>query len=238
VDIDMDEDNDVHGTVFIIPKKGMDSIRIKVHDDIVRDVNIDKSIKNVKKTLQDLNIKINSDSIIKKVIIRLDNQTLKNLSRESEILNNSVLDSVKISVFNERMKNVTEHVKNIQDSVLNNLQIILNNYLPDVENVLDSIYENMDFDELNNMKVEVYDDSVDLENLNDEIEKNVNDKLKNLELNIEINNDSIYNFHNIPGIPDSIKSKMYQYKHKIKNNKHREEEKEKEEKENEEDDNN
>jgi hypothetical protein len=161
------------------------------------------------------------------------------------------------------MKKLSKHSKSIQDSILNKMHenIIVNIDIPDIEEIINSALENMDFDalredikskvldneelkeELENLKehrnymdyenLKNLDKLKELENLDEKIQTEINEKLKNLDIKIEINEDGIEKLNNLP---DSIKTKMKHMKIKINNrneNKENEEEQEEQEPDNE-----
>lgn len=240
VDIDIDNINDfneIPRIIHILPRKELDSIRIKIHNDIIRNINIDKSVHNVERSLREHNIRINSDSIIKKIVINMDDKMLKHLSEDNYIFDDyPVIDSIKIRFINEKIKQLNVRIKNLQDSVLNKIgkNIVINIDIPDIGNIVDSVTKNIDFESLKDIKIKVLDDSkmLELENLDERIKKEVDENLKDLEININMDLDSIQYFHDIPVIPDSTKAKLKNLKIKIKNHKEEKEIDEEKEEEN------
>jgi len=120
--------------------------------------------------------------------------------------------------------------------VLNKIgkNIVINIDIPDIGNIVDSVTKNIDFESLKDIKIKVLDDSkmLELENLDERIKKEVDENLKDLEININMDLDSIQYFHDIPVIPDSTKAKLKNLKIKIKNHKEEKEIDEEKEEEN------
>jgi hypothetical protein len=85
VDIDFDDEDNIPARAYVVPKKDIYSYGIKLHDDIVRSVNIAKSIGNIKRTLANRNMMSDEDSIIKKIVVKLDDHLLKSLSYNPEM---------------------------------------------------------------------------------------------------------------------------------------------------------
>jgi hypothetical protein len=218
-----------------VPKKKMDSLRIKLHNDIVRNVNIEKSVGNIKKSLEHRNIDINADSIIKKIVIKLNDQALKSLSYDNEIfIDNPAIDSIIIRVENG-MRKVNEKTKNIQDSVLSRMhkKMIVDIEIPDVGKIMDSVMNNIDFEELKNMNIKIFDEEElkelenlkEHDNLDEKIQIEVDKKLKDMNIKIEMNHEEMKEFENLP---DSVKSKLKDIKNKIHEHKGNTEQEEKE----------
>jgi hypothetical protein len=235
VDIDFRDLNNIPGFAYIVPKKKMDSLRIKLHNDIVRNVNIEKSVGNIKKSLEHRNIDINADSIIKKIVIKLNDQALKSLSYDNEIfIDNPAIDSIIIRVENG-MRKVNEKTKNIQDSVLSRMhkKMIVDIEIPDVGKIMDSVMNNIDFEELKNMNIKIFDEEElkelenlkEHDNLDEKIQIEVDKKLKDMNIKIEMNHEEMKEFENLP---DSVKSKLKDIKIKIHEHKGNTEQEEKE----------
>ncbi|HEY5534448.1 MAG TPA: hypothetical protein VIL99_05895 [Ignavibacteria bacterium] len=241
VDIDFRDLNNIPGIAYIVPKKKMDSLRIKLHNDIVRNVNIEKSVGNIKKSLEQRNIAINADSIIEKIVIKLNDRALKSLSYDNEIfIDNPEIDSIIIRVENG-MRKVNEKTKNIQDSVLSRMhkKMIVDIEIPDVGKIMDSVMNNIDFEELKNMNIKIFDEEElkelenlkehdnlkELDNLDEKIQIEVDKKLKDMNIKIEMNPGEMKEFENLP---DSVKSKLKDIKIKIHDHKGNTEQEEKE----------
>ena len=222
VDLDF---NNYPGFGYFVTRMDNDEIRVQVHDEIVRNTNISRSIDNIKKSLDEHNFKVNTDSIIKNIIVKFDNNTLKSISCDNSLnLVNPVIEAIVVNFDGQKNRNYITGMKNFKDSLKNNIKknIIVNIDIPNVAEILESV-NSMDYSSLKNLNIKVMNeeerDKLEniKENIQDQITDQIEEQLDNLEFNI---NTELENIPQYQSIPDSIKENLRNLRIKIKHQKH------------------
>ena len=222
--VDLDFDN-YPGFGDFVARMDNDEIRVQVHDEIVRNTNISRSVDNIKKSLAEHNFTVNTDSIIKNIVVKFDNNILKTISYDNSLnVVNPVIDAIVVNFDSQKNKKFVTGMKNFKDSLKNKMKknIIVNIDIPNAAEILESV-NSIDYSSLKNLNIKVLseeerDELENIkENIHDQITDQIEEQLDNLEFNI---NTELENIPQYQSIPDSIKENLRNLKIKIKHQKH------------------
>ena len=222
--VDLDFDN-YPGFGDFVARMDNDEMRVQIHDEIVRNTNISRSVDNIKKSLAEHNFTVNTDSIIKNIVVKFDNNILKTISCDNSLnLVNPVIDAIVVKFDGQRNKKFITGMKNFKDSLKNKMKknIIVNIDIPDEDEIMESI-NSMDYSSLKNLNIKIMNEAEleKLENLKENVRDQVNDQIEEQLDNLQFNiNSELENIPYYQSIPDSIKENLRNLKIKIKHQKH------------------
>jgi hypothetical protein len=190
-DIEINFNPDKYNDIMISPKLSSDSLRLKIHNDIVKEFYSGKAVLNIKKSLDKYNIALNAaDSVIKKIVINFDNKTLKKMSYPQDVNEfNVIVDSIITKIDNQKLKKLNAKLKILQDSVLSKIGKELNIKIdiPDIGKIYDSVKKDFDFEKLKKMKINISREGniLDLENLDKEIEEKIDENDIDIDIDLD-----------------------------------------------------